>query len=164
MKSPIRRILVHVDGTDASITAVEYALLLARHNAAALYAVDVVNMRALKDLVATRIFLESEESEYEQELKRDAERYLKHVQELAAKCDVRVETMEVSGSVYQEICRVVRDLDIDLLVLGEISHARSRRDEFYNESERAMRSVGCSVLIVKDAERVQKLFATEGNE
>lgn len=164
MTSPIRRVLVHVDGTAESVTAFEYALLLAKQSGAQLYAVYVVNLRALKDLVATRIFLEAEESEYEQELRRDATRYLNHVRELAAKKAVTVETIEASGSVYQEICRIVREHAIDLLVLGEISHARSRRDEFYNESERAMRNVGCSVLIVKDAARVQNLFATEGSD
>ncbi len=52
----------------------------------------------------------------------------------------------------------IREHGIDLLVIGELSHVRSRRDEFYNEAERAMRNVPCSVLIVKDEDRVWELF------
>jgi hypothetical protein len=35
---------------------------------------------------------------------------------------------------------------------------RSRRDELYDEADRAMRSVTCSVLVVKDEERVLQLY------
>jgi nucleotide-binding universal stress UspA family protein len=52
----------------------------------------------------------------------------------------------------------VKDDEIDLLIIGELSHIRSRRDEFYDETERAMREVPCSVLIVKDEDRVWELF------
>jgi nucleotide-binding universal stress UspA family protein len=47
---------------------------------------------------------------------------------------------------------------VDLLVIGELSRIRSRRDEFYDETERAMRSVPCSVLIVKDEDAVYDMY------
>ena len=52
--------------------------------------------------------------------------------------------------------------EIDLLVIGELSRIRSRRDEFYDESERAMRTAGCSVLIVKDEDRVWEMYESLG--
>jgi len=48
--------------------------------------------------------------------------------------------------------------EVDLLVIGELSRIRSRRDEFYDEAERAMRNVGCSVLIVKDEDKVWEMY------
>ena len=48
--------------------------------------------------------------------------------------------------------------DVDLLVVGELSRIRSRRDEFYDEAERAMRNVSCSVLIVKDEDKVWEMY------
>ena len=48
--------------------------------------------------------------------------------------------------------------DVDLLVIGELSRIRSRRDEFFDETERAMRAVPCSVLIVKDEDRVWEMY------
>jgi nucleotide-binding universal stress UspA family protein len=82
------------------------------------------------------------------------------VQSLARKKGLAVEVVSVSGAVQQEIKKYVQENEIDLLVIGELSHVRSRRDEFYNEAERAMRSVSCSVLIVKDEDRVWELYDT----
>lgn len=164
MARPIQRVLVLVDGTEESIAAAQYAILLAGFSGAELYGAYVINTRALNELLKTRIFVEAEEEEYEQDLRSDADRYLRHVQNLAEKKGVAIETLTSSGSVHQEVVKMVREHDIDLLVLGELAHARSRRDEFYNESERTMRSVGCSVLIVKDQQRVWDLFEYETEE
>jgi nucleotide-binding universal stress UspA family protein len=82
------------------------------------------------------------------------------VQSLARKKGLSVEAVSVSGAVQQEIKKYVQENEIDLLIIGELSHVRSRRDEFYNEAERAMRSVSCSVLIVKDEDRVWELYDT----
>jgi nucleotide-binding universal stress UspA family protein len=60
--------------------------------------------------------------------------------------------------VHQEIKNYVLANRIDLLVMGELSSVRSRRDELYDEAERALRSVPCSVMVVKDEERVFQLF------
>jgi len=59
---------------------------------------------------------------------------------------------------YKELIDSVKDENIDLLVIGELSRIRSRRDEFYDENERAMRSATCSVLIVKDEDKVWELY------
>ena len=47
---------------------------------------------------------------------------------------------------------------MDLLVIGELARVRSRREGFYDESERAMRTVPCSVLIVKDEDHVADMY------
>jgi nucleotide-binding universal stress UspA family protein len=158
MDGPIRKVLVYIDGTEQAITAAQYAVLLAGASGAELTVLYVVNTRALDDLVRTRIFLQVEEKEYERDLEADADRYLNHVRELARRKGVAVETLSARGSVHQEIKRVVMEKQIDLLVIGELSHIRSRRDELYNEAERAMRAVPCAVLMVKDEERVWDLF------
>ena len=53
---------------------------------------------------------------------------------------------------------MVQDNEIDMLVVGELSKIKSRRDELYNETERVVRSVPCSVLIVKDEDRVSDIY------
>jgi len=158
MEGPIRRILVYIDGTEESVTAAQYAICLARGTGASLHVLYVINTRALNDLVKARIFLDSEQDEYRRDLKTDADRYLKHVNRLASRKGVNVEVESRNGTVHQEIKKVVDELDIDILVIGELSRVRSRRDEFYNETERAMRLVPCSVLVVKDEERVWDLY------
>ncbi len=158
MNGPIKKILVYVDGTEGSITATQYAVVLSRAIHAELSALYVINTRALADLLKARIFIKAEEEEYKQDLEADAGRYLNHVRSLARKKGLAIEAVSVSGSVHQEIKSYVQDHDIDLLIIGELSHVRSRRDEFYNEAERAMRSVSCSVLIVKDEDQVWELY------
>lgn len=150
--------MVYIDGTEQSITAAQYAVCLARYLEAELSALYVINTKALEDLVRARIFLREEEEEYERDLKEDAKRYLNHVRELGQKKGIVVELKSTMGNVHQEIVKAVKEDDIDLLVVGEISKIRSRRDEFYDETDRAMRSVPCSVLIVKDEDRVWELY------
>ncbi len=162
MSKPFQRIMVYVDGSEESITAAQYGVCLAKMTGAELYAVYVVNTRALDDLVKTRIFLQEEQEEYRMDLETDSERYLQHVEKMGEEKRVSVRRVKTSGNVHSEIKKSVKELEIDLLLLGEISHVRSRRDEFYNESERAMRSVPCSVLIVKDPDKVWDLYENLG--
>ena len=118
----------------------------------------MINTKALDDLLKARIFLKEEQMEYERDLEEDAQRYLRHVQELAGGKGMIVETRSAMGNPAQEIVKLVRDEHYDLVVIGELSRIRSRRDEFFDETERAMRAVPCSVLIVKNEDRVWELF------
>lgn len=158
MAGVIERILVYVDGTARSVAAAKCAICLAKENAAHLIVAFVINTKALVDLVHAHIFVESERQSYLHDLELDAERYLSLVQELAERKGLFVETVRRSGSVHQEIKNLTEELATDLLVIGELPPIQSRRDELYDEGERAMRRVGCSVLIVKDEERVERLF------
>ena len=161
-RPPIETILVNVDGSEGAITAAQYAILLAQSIGAGLIAAYIVNTRALSDLVKTKIFLQEEQEEYQRDIEADADRYLNHVRQLAEGKGVEVELCKRSGNVHQELRKIVEEREIDLLVIGELSKIRSRRDEFFNEAERAMRSVSCSVLIVKDEDRVWDLFEGTG--
>jgi nucleotide-binding universal stress UspA family protein len=158
--NPFRKILVYIDGSENSITAMQFAVCLCRLLGADLTALYVVNTRAIKDLLKARIFIEAEEEEYQHDLEADAERYLNHARDLARSKGLAIETVRLSGSVHQEIKHYVTEHDIDLLVMGEIEHVRRRRDEMYSEAEMALQRVGCSVLTVKDEERVWTLFDT----
>ena len=158
MSKPIEKIMVYIDGTEQSITAAQYAICLASFSGAELIAHYVINIKAMEDLLKARIFLADEELEYEHDMEADAERYLNYVNELAVAKGLTIIKKLSSGSVNKEIVNAVKDEDVDLLVVGELSHIRSRRDEFYDETERAVRSVGCSVLIVKNPDKVWELY------
>lgn len=154
--------MVYIDGTEQSITAAQYAICLASFSGAELIACYVINTRAMEDLLRARIFLKDEQVEYEHDMEADAERYLNYVNELAVKKGVTVIKKCGKGTVHREIVDAVIEEEIDLLVIGELSRIRSRRDEFYDESERAMRAAGCSVLIVKDEDRVWDMYESLG--
>ena len=158
MNSPIKKIMVFIDGSEQSITAAQLALCIGKFTGADITAFYVINTKALDDLLKARIFLKEEQLEYEQDLEEDAKRYLNHVREIAREKGINIETKSVTGSVHREVVKVVKEEGVDLLVIGELSRIRSRRDEFYDENERAMRAVPCSVLIVKDENNVWEHF------
>ena len=158
MSNPIKKIMVYVDGTEQSVTAAQYAICLASFSGAELIAYYVINTRAVEDLLKARIFLKDEQVEYEHDMEADAERYLNYINELATKKGVSVIKKRSRGNVHREIVDSVETDDVDLLVIGELSRIRSRRDEFFDETERAMRAVSCSVLIVKDEDRVWEMY------
>ncbi len=158
MSNPIKKIMVYVDGTEQSVTAAQYAICLASSSGAELIAYYVINTRAVEDLLKARIFLKDEQVEYEHDMEADAERYLNYINELAAKKGVSVIKKRSRGNVHREIVDSVEADDVDLLVIGELSRIRSRRDEFFDETERAMRAVPCSVLMVKDEDRVWEMY------
>lgn len=160
MSKPIQKIMVYIDGTEQSVTAAQYAICLASFSGADLIAHYVINTKAVEDLLKARIFLKDEQVEYEQDMQADAERYLNYVNELAIKKGVSLVQNRSKGNVHKEIVEAVKNQEIDLLVIGELSRIRSRRDEFYDEIERAMRTVPCSVLIVKDDDRVYQMYET----
>ncbi len=162
MNSPIKKIMVYIDGSEQSITAAQYALCLSKFTGADLMAFYVINTKALDDLLKARIFLKEEQMDYERDLEEDARRYLNHVRELARNKGITIETRSAMGNVHREIVKIIKEEGIELLIIGELSHIRSRRDEFYDETERAMRVVPCSVLIVKDEDSVWEHYESLG--
>lgn len=158
MSNPIKKIMVYIDGTEQSVTAAQYAICLASFTGAELIAHYVINTRAVEDLLKARIFLQDEQVEYEHDMEADAERYLNYIDELAIKKGVSIIKKRSRGNVHKEIADSIEADEVDLLVIGELSRIRSRRDEFFDETERAMRSVSCSVLIVKDEDRVWEMY------
>lgn len=158
MVGPVSRIMVYVDGSEESISAAEYAIALSMRTGAELSAAFVVNTRALSELRRTRIFLESEADEYLQDIERDCERYLDLVRNLGQSKGVAVETFSRRGNVHEEMKKLVKEQHIDLLCIGDVSDIRSRRDEMYDETDRTFRGVSCSVLVVREPDRVSEIF------
>ena len=162
MRKPIQRIMVYVDGSEPSITGAQYAICLASFSGAELIVCYIVNTTAVEELLRARIFLQDEQVEYEHDMEADAERYLNYVGDLAARKGVPVIRNKGRGSVHREIVEAVKKHEVDLLVVGELSRIRSRRDECYDEVERALRATPCSVLIVKDEDRVYEMYESLG--
>lgn len=159
----IKNILVYIDDSDNSIAAMEYAILLAKNYDAKLYGLFVVNTKALHDLLTAHIFVETEQAEYAQELRADADRYLRMALKLAQSKGVAIETEKVEGSIATEIRNFCEQKNIDLLVLSSDDDTRSKsyRDEFRSSKDLAARRVSCNVLIVKDENLVENEFQKE---
>jgi nucleotide-binding universal stress UspA family protein len=91
MKPLISNIVVVITGSDASILAAKYAIVMAKTYHCKLTAVYVVDIATIRQLTLSKIFIQEESTEYERSLEANGERYLSFVEELARAKGVRIE-------------------------------------------------------------------------
>lgn len=151
-------ILVYVDGSDTCIAAAQYAIFLAKSLSRPLIAMYVVDTKVLGDLIKARIFVKEEALDYEYDLQQDGRRYLSYVEQLARAKGVPCQTEIIAGEANVEVLKKAEGLDVELLVLSELERRLSRRETHLDEKERILRKANCSVVIVKDEERVASLY------
>ena len=152
------KLLVYLDGSEDSVSAAMAAIVLATQLKAQLVAMYVVNTKALQDLVKMRIFLDSEQTEYQKDIEGDAVRYLQHVKKLGKQKGLHVETIQKSGSVSQEVKQYIAKNEVDMLILGGLSEIHSRRDELLSETDRMMRSATIPVFVVRDSDDIWDMY------
>ena len=150
MAVPFKHIVVYIDGSESSLTAIMYAIKLAKEHDSSLTAVYVINTKALSELVKAGIFVAVERDEYQKDLILDADRYLHHAERLAEQKDLAIETVKLEGTVHVVVKELLKEKQADLLVLGGITDIRSRREELASKTDRMMRTAPCPVLIVRD--------------
>jgi nucleotide-binding universal stress UspA family protein len=150
MKPLISNIVVVVTGSDASILAAKYAIVMAKSYRCRLTAVYVVDTATIRQLTLSKIFIQEESQEYEKSLEANGERYLSFVEELARAKGVKVEREIRRGAVYTEILAVADGKKADLVVLGGWEKDRSARDIVSHAHREIMVNAKCSVLLVKE--------------
>lgn len=150
MGVPFKQIVVYLDGSESSMTAIMYGIKLAKEHDAKLTAVYVINTRALSELVKAGIFVAIERDEYQKDLQQDADRYLRHASRLASQKEVDIDTVKLEGAVHIVMKELLKTQKADLLVLGGITDIRSRREELASENDRMLRTSPCPVLVVRD--------------
>ena len=155
---PVRKILLFVDGSEECIAAAQYGIVLAKSSGAELFALYVVNVSILKELTKARIFVKIEEMDYEHDLEQDGKRYLNYISELAKTKGVEIKTELIKGVVNKEVINKVDEWGVDLLVMGELEPVLSRTDSYHDEAELIFRKAKCSVLVVKDPDKVERIY------
>jgi len=150
MKALISNIVTAITGSDASILAAKYAIVLAKLYHCKLSAVYVVDTATIKQLTLSKIFIQEESVEYEESLQANGERYLSFVEELARAKGVKIERELRKGAVYTEILTVADERKADLIVLGGWEKDRSARDIISHAHREIMVNAKCSVLLVKE--------------
>jgi nucleotide-binding universal stress UspA family protein len=150
MKSPITNILTAVTGSDASIMAAKYAIILAKLYHCRLGVVYVVDTATIKQLTLSKIFIQTESSEYEKTLEANGQRYLSFVEELAEAKGVKADKVLRKGAVYTEILTAAEEREADLIVMGGWEKNRNALDIIGHAHREIMLNAKCSVLLVKD--------------
>jgi nucleotide-binding universal stress UspA family protein len=150
IKSLFSNVLVAVSGSDASILASKYAIVLAKLYRCKLSAVYVVDVATIRQLTLSKIFIQEESQEYEKSLEANGERYLSFVEELARAKGVKIDREMRRGAVYTELLSAADERKADLILLGGWEKDRSARDIITQSHREVMVNAKCSVLLVKE--------------
>jgi nucleotide-binding universal stress UspA family protein len=151
IKALFSNIVVAVSGSDASILASKYAIILAKLYRCRLSAIYVIDTATIRQLTLSKIFIQEESLEYEKSLEANGERYLSFVEELARAKGVKIEREMRRGAVYTEILGAADERKADLILLGGWEKDRNARDIITQAHREIMVSAKCSVLLVKEA-------------
>jgi len=150
MKPLFQTVVIAVSGSEASVNAARYAIVLAKQYRCKLVAVNVVDTATLKELLLSRIFVEDESFEYEHSLEENGQRYLNYIEELAARKGVAVEKVMRKGAVFSEIINAAEEREADLIVLGGFEEKSGTRDVLSRQHRDILRNARCSILVVKE--------------
>jgi nucleotide-binding universal stress UspA family protein len=143
-------IVVGITGSDASILAAKYAIIMAKAFRCHISAVYVIDTATIRQLTLSKIFVQEESQEYERSLEVNGGRYLTFVEELAHAKGVKIERVIRRGAVYTEILSVADERKADLILLGGWEKERSARDIISHAHREIMINAKCSVLLVKE--------------
>jgi nucleotide-binding universal stress UspA family protein len=157
MKNLFNNIIVAVSGTDSSILAAKYAIVMAKIYNCNLTAVYVVDVATIRQLTLSKIFIQEEAADYEKSLETNGNRYLSFVEELANAKGVKIERIMRKGSIHTEILTTADEHKADLILLGGLVKDASARDIIGQSHREIISSAKCSVLIVKETE-IDKLY------
>ncbi|HOV14460.1 MAG TPA: universal stress protein [Spirochaetota bacterium] len=155
MKQIVKKILVAVSGSDSSINASKYAILFSKSLGVELVAVYVVDTQSLRDLIATKIFIEEESNEYEKNMVANGNRYLSYVEDLAKSKSLSVKKILKKGNIM--ILETSIEEKVDLIILGGWEINRSKRDLISKSHMDIMMDSKVPVLIAKE-EDIENMF------
>ncbi|QTQ14464.1 universal stress protein [Treponema parvum] len=148
----LKNVLVAVNGSEASMHASMYGILLAKQLHVNLKAVFVVDTATLKQLTMTKLFVADESESYETNLVADGEHYLQYIIDLAKQKGVQIETELRKGAVWSEIIACADEFNADLILIGgrKINAYDSMRRNVISASRGEIISgAHCSVMVVR---------------
>jgi len=150
IKPLFSNIVVAVNGSEASILAAKYAIVMAKAYKCRLSAVYVVDTATIRQLTLSKIFIPEESEEYERSLQANGERYLAFVEELARSKSVKIESELRRGAVYTEILAAADEKNADLIILGGWEKDRNPRDIYSHSHREIIINSKCTVLLAKE--------------
>ena len=142
------RILVPIDFSRPSLKAIPYALAISRHFGGDVHLLHVtdVTQQPPPSLLTLPVVPQSEWSR----------RFMKRLQALALKyrTDGNVSALEPrTGTAYEEICDVARELKADLIVIATHGYSGYKRMFLGSTAERVVQHSACPVLVVRQHTR-----------
>jgi nucleotide-binding universal stress UspA family protein len=146
----MKKILVPLDGSVASIKAVETGIKIAREYKSDITFVTVVLQANLSKFYSYGIFMDKELEEAR--IKVD-EVENKMIDDVLSKFDlssVKYEKKVLSGEAYEEILDLAKKEDYDLIVIGKRGFSKFMRFFVGSVTQRVLADAPCPVLVVQE--------------
>lgn len=157
MKQIMSTIIVAVSGSESSINALKYAIIMAKTYKVELYAVSVADTSTLNDLLLSKILIEDETNVFKNTIESNSVRYLNFAVELARSKGVELKKILKRGNVTSMILEASSECKANLLVLGGWETNRSITDIISRSHIEVMTDARIPVLVVKDPD-IEKEF------
>ena len=142
-KAIISKILVAIDGSDASMDAAAYAISMSKVYGAELYALHVI--RADVDL-----FGPHETSEFMTRMRNEGEKYLNKVKLNASEKNIQIKTEIISSiNIAGGIVDYAEENNIDLIVIGTRGRSGFKKLLLGSVASHVVTYAHCPVMAVK---------------
>ena len=164
IKPLIKKVLVAVNGSQSSIRAAMYGIILAKQNHCAVKFVYVVDTATLKRLTIGKFLVQDESDGFEGALRSDGEKYLDYVTELAKRKGIKAEAELREGSVWVEVVQSADAFGANLILLGGHPSRYAVTGKVHDDSTVFSRTdkdiilnANCSTLVVYEP-KVEELY------
>lgn len=157
IKPLFQNVMIVINGSESSIYAAKYGILMAKLYRCKLKAVYVVDTATIKQLSLSRFFIAEESREYEESLSSDGTRYLNYVTELGKSKGVLIDTELRRGSVWSEVVSAAAENKSDLILIGGFESSLNRHDSLLTAYKEILLNANCSVLMVRE-KMIEQLY------
>lgn len=144
--SLFHHILVPTDGSDPSNDAGEAAIKLAKIHQARLTFVYVVDDSVVDKLSIT---MRKPKDAVIRELRHTGQQYLDDLVRKARNANLISDTVISQGNPWNEIDRLARKENVDLIVIGQVGRSLARHTVIGPVAERVIQIAACPVLVIK---------------
>ncbi|MCL4493177.1 MAG: universal stress protein [Nitrospirae bacterium] len=146
----VKRILFPTDFSEGALSALPYAVDLAKNCGAKLYMLHVVyDIATASGLYVPHVSVDEMYKELEAGAKKELENF--GLEERRGVKDVEYSVLR--GTPYEEILKFARENNVDMIVLG--THGRKGLDRFLfgSTAEKVVRYAACPVLTVRGTQK-----------
>ncbi|AEE17117.1 universal stress protein [Treponema brennaborense] len=162
IKPLFQNVIIVINGSEASIHAAQYGILMAKLYRCNLKAVYVVDTATIKQLTLGKFFVQDEGRMYEDNLRSDGNRYLEYIANLGKAKGVRIETELRTGAVWSEVIMAADEMKANLILLGgyksDMNSAPIEKHDAVSSSNFAIiTNAHCSVLVVRE-KMIEQLY------
>lgn len=146
LKSKPSRILAAIDGSDVSMNAAAYAIMLAKNSKAEIFVINVVDLSSIFKMLPPKT-----KKELIRIGRQDASRMLDNVIDMAKQdaLTIKTEIIESSTSTADAIIKYAKEKNIDLIVVGTKGRSGMSKVLLGSVASKVVTFSPCPVLVVR---------------